>query len=83
MEGEKLYAFDIEGYMLNQGTFMGDSQENMFEQKVPSHYHDFKDVFDKKDFDQLPEQWVWDHAIKLNENFKPVDCKVYPLNPSE
>ena len=55
----------------------------MFEQKVPSHYHDFKDVFDKKDFDQLHEQRVWDHAIKLDENFKPVDCKVYLLNPSE
>ena len=26
---------------------------------------------------------MWDHAIELDENFKPVDCKVYPLNPSE
>ena len=83
MEGEKLYAFNIEGYMLNRGTFMGDSQEDTFEQKVLSHYHNYKDVFDKKDFDQLPERRVWDHAIELNENFKPVDCKVYPLNPSE
>ena len=55
-EGEKLYAFDIDGYLSNRGTFMGDSQEDTFEQKVPLHYHDFKDVFDKKDFDQLPEQ---------------------------
>ena len=82
-EGEKLFVFDIEGYMSNRRTFMGDSQENIFKQKVPLHYSDYKDVFDKEDFDHLPDRRVWDHAIKLDENFKPVDCKVYPLNPSE
>ena len=82
-KGDRLFTFDIEGYMLNRGTFMEDSQEDTFEQKVPSHYHDYKDVFDKKDFDQLPDWWIWDHAIELNKDFKPVDCKVYPLNPSK
>jgi hypothetical protein len=26
---------------------------------------------------------VWDHVIELTEDFRPVDCKVYPLNPSK
>ena len=25
----------------------------------------------------------WDHVIELTPDFKPVDCKVYPLNPRE
>ena len=49
---------------------MGDSQEDTFEQKVPSQYHDYRDVFDKKDFDQLPERQVWDHAIELDEKLQ-------------
>jgi len=79
-KGDKLFMFDIEGYMLNRTTLMGDVKEDTFEQVVLSHYHDYKDVFDKKDFDQLPER---QNTIELTEDFKPVDCKVYPLNPSE
>jgi hypothetical protein len=83
-DGDRLFAFDIEGYMLNR-TFMGNAQEeeDIFKKVVPPHYHDYKDIFDKKDFDQLPDRQVWDHAIELMKDFKPVDCKVYPLNPTE
>ena len=35
------------------------------------------------EFDQLPERRPWDHVIELTPGFKPVDCKVYPLNPKE
>jgi hypothetical protein len=31
----------------------------------------------------LPERRPWDHTVELTPGFKPVDCKVYPLNPSE
>jgi hypothetical protein len=64
---------------------MGNAQEeeDIFKKVVPPHYHDYKDIFDKKDFDQLPDRQVWDHVIELTEDFKPVDCKVYPLNPNE
>ena len=32
-EGEKLYAFDIDGYLSNQGTFMGDSKKTCLNRK--------------------------------------------------
>jgi Reverse transcriptase (RNA-dependent DNA polymerase) len=47
------------------------------------HYHKYKDVFDKKDFDQLPERRIWDHVIELTPDFKPIHCKIYPLSPKE
>jgi hypothetical protein len=34
-------------------------------------------------FDQLPPRRPWDHAIELTPGAKMVDCKIYPLNPSE
>ena len=64
---------------------MGNTKEekDTFKRKVPLHYHDYKDVFNKEDFDQLPDHRTWDHAIELTEDFKPVNCKVYPLNLTE
>jgi hypothetical protein len=47
------------------------------------NYHKYKDVFDKKDFDQLPERRIWDHVIELTPDFKPIDCKIYPLSLKE
>ena len=41
-----------------------------FEDIVPEHYRDFKDVFDKKDFDRLPDCKPWDHAIELLPDVK-------------
>ena len=32
---------------------------------------------------QLPGRCPWDHAIDLTPGAKLVDCKIYPLNPSE
>src|SRR5882757_10371162 len=32
---------------------------------VPAHYHDFKDVFTKEEFNALPERRKWDHKINL------------------
>ncbi len=52
-----------------------------FEEMVPAHYHSFRDLFSKENFDELPEQKPWDHAIELTPNMKlTLDCKVYPLN---
>jgi hypothetical protein len=42
-----------------------------FEEAVPEHYHEFSDVFSKEEFSVLPERRMWDHAIKLEEGFKP------------
>ena len=46
-------------------------------------YLEYRGVFDKDDFNTLPDCCPWDHTIKLTPDFKPVDCKVYPLTESE
>ncbi len=52
-----------------------------FEEMVPEHYHSFRDLFAKENFDELPKQKPWDHTIKLVPNAKSnLDCKVYLLN---
>ncbi len=56
----------------------------MFEEMVPEWCRDFKDLFDKDNFDELPEPKAWDHAIELIPNANAnLDCKVYPLNRAE
>ena len=50
---------------------------------LPPHYLEYREVFDKADFDTLPERRPWDHAIELTADFKPIDCKVYPLTELE
>lgn len=41
-------------------------------------------MFDKDNFDELPELKPWDHAIELIPNANTnLDCKVYPLNHTE
>ena len=50
---------------------------------VPLELHKYLDVFDKKKAKQLPKSWPWGHAIKLKEDFIPLDCKVYPLTLPE
>jgi hypothetical protein len=54
-----------------------------FEEAVPGKYHDFKDLFDKENFDEMPPSRPWDHAIELLPNAKNLDCKIYPLSPDE
>jgi hypothetical protein len=51
-----------------------------FEEVVPKHYHDFKDVFGEEEFQALPERRTWDHAIELEEGFKPTRGPMYSLN---
>src|SRR6266852_4947939 len=51
-----------------------------FEEAVPKHYHEYKDVFDEKEFDELPQRRMWDHAIELEEGFTPAQGHIFPLN---
>ncbi len=61
-----------------------DKPKKTFKEMVPSHYHSFCNLFSKENFDELPDQKPWDHAIKLTPNTKStLDCKVYPLNRNE
>ena len=50
---------------------------------LPPHYLEYREVFEKKDFDTLPEQRPWDHIIEMTPDFKPTYCKVYPLTGDE
>ena len=68
------FATDIAG---------ANQDERSWEEIVPKHYLPYKEVFEKKTFNQLPPRRPWDHAIELVEGAKMVDCKIYPLNPAE
>ena len=51
---------------------------------VPPYLRDFHDVFEKKDFDELPPSRPWDHAIELLPGVESrLDCKIYPLSHTE
>jgi hypothetical protein len=59
------------------------TQPKSFHESVPTHLHDFKDLFAKSSFDRLPDRKIWDHAIKLILGSKTLSCKVYPLAPNK
>ena len=54
-----------------------------FHELVPTHFHNFEDLFLKSSLDRLPDHTVWDHAIELIPGVKPVNCKVYLLAPNK
>ena len=59
-------------------------EEKSMEELVPAEYlTEFKSVFDKGDWDKLPECRQWDHAIKLKPDSTPFSSKVYPLTLAE
>jgi hypothetical protein len=58
-------------------------KKRTFEEIVPEQYHQFKDVFSKESFDQLPDRKPWDHAIELKAGSEPFRSKIYPLSPNE
>jgi hypothetical protein len=59
------------------------SEPKLFHKSVPTHFHDFEDLFTKSSFDRLPDRKVWDYAINLVPDAKASSCKVYPLAPNE
>src|SRR5258705_247951 len=50
---------------------------------VPAQYHDFRDVFSKEAFDELPPWKVWDHAIDLSPGTELPHSQMFPLSPAE
>src|SRR5882724_3392571 len=54
-----------------------------FEDIVPKPYQEFKDIFAKEAFNELPDRKKWDHAIKLIPDAQMFSMKVYPLVPVE
>jgi hypothetical protein len=54
--------------------------QKTFEELVPE---DFRDIFSKDSFDQLPQQKLWDHHIEFKEGTQRPPAKLFPLSPSE
>ena len=97
-EGDRIFLMDYVSYLgldkahiRAKGTksqelaekHQSEQTKKSFKDIVPKHYHDYADVFAKKEFDTLPGRRPWDHAIELVPGSKPIDCKVYPLSPEE
>src|SRR5258708_23485773 len=53
------------------------------EDMVLGQYHDFRDVFSKEAFDELPPRKVWDHAIDLSPGTELPCSQTFPLSPTE
>jgi hypothetical protein len=53
------------------------------EELVPQRYHEYMKVFDEQEANRFPSSKIWDHAINLKDDYKPKDCKIYPLSPVE
>ena len=86
---ERLFRVDIESY-IQANTAMElaikkDKEKYLktFENIVPDHYHKFKDIFDKENFDELSPKRPWDHAVELLPGDHVVDCKTYNLTLDE
>ena len=56
----------------------------MFKLKIVSNYtKKFPEVFNKEEFNHLPERCPWDYVIELTSEFTLADCKIYLLNCEE
>ena len=86
---EWLFRIDVEAYIRATKSMdlaveaNKEKQKQTFEDIVPDHYHDFKDVFDKESFDELPPSWLWDHAVELLPSDHMINCKMYNLTLDE
>src|SRR5258707_4105074 len=53
------------------------------EDMVLVQYQDFRDVFSKEAFDELPPWKAWDHAIDLTPGAELPHSQMFPLSPAE
>jgi len=84
-EEERLFRIDVESYICtNTSTELAIKvnklkQTHTFEEVVPEVYHEYKDMFDKENFDELLPQQPWDHPIELLPGDHMIDYKMYNL----
>ena len=61
-----------------------DKTVRSWDQIVPPQYHRHERVFSETAAHRFPTSREWDHAIDLKlEAPTTLDCKVYPLSPTE
>ena len=87
VEPERLFMIDYE-YFRNLSTDIAITagelkQTKTFKEIVPEAYHEYKDVFTKEMFNELPLHQPWDHAIELLPGNHKVDCKTYNLTTAK
>ena len=87
-EGDRIFMLDIPKYLHARRSSVAMDiaieqskahKPRTFEEIVPTHYQDFRDVFEDSGFDTLPERHPYDHAIELLPDAKPYCGKVYPM----
>ena len=84
---ECLFMIDYE-YFRNLSTDIAITagefkQIKTFEEIIPEAYHEYKDIFTKEMFDELPPHQPWDHTIEHLPGNHKVDCKTYNLTTAE
>lgn len=62
---------------------LADQHKPSVTEELPPQYGDYADVFAKETFDELPPRKPWDHAIDVDDQFKPKTSKVYPMAGDE
>ncbi len=75
-EGETILAIDFTQAILIRAHHANDlaakanadRKSQTFKEMVPGWCQDFNDLFDKDNFNELPELKTWDHAIELTSN---------------
>ncbi len=50
---------------------------------VLAQYHNFREVFSKEAFDELPPWKAWDHAIDLTAGAELPHSQMFPQSPAE
>ena len=50
---------------------------------LPKQYHEFLDVFSRKESEVLPERRPYDHAINLKDGFQPPNQALYGMSRDE
>jgi len=80
---ERAFHICARGTLATELAIQNKTPDQTFEELVPEHYHEYRDIFEKKDFDKLPPRRPWDHVIELKEGAAPTNCKLYPLSRDE
>ena len=63
---------------------LGQQDKGYWSSHVPTHYHQYGDVFSKTASERMPTRKPYDHPIELAEGATlPKPAKLYPLNPQE
>ena len=68
-------------HLANQGTIAPDPDLDL--SIIPSEYHEFANLFSKREADKLSTHWPYDHAIPLEPGKAPLFGSIYKLSPTE